>query len=159
MEKMTSAEFEREAMIPPLSNADLCDVLNGLIQTCKDSEMGFEQAARDVESSSLKSVFWRLATQRAELAGELQSWVLRLGGVPGAGGTLGGAIRRGWAEVRSVVARRSEESILADCRRAEDLTFAHYKDACDRELPADLRAVLNRQFDAIAEARADIAGL
>ena len=46
-------------------------VLNALIETCRDSERGFNGAAGLVTAPSLKALFLELAAQRARFAEEL----------------------------------------------------------------------------------------
>jgi len=55
-------------------------VLNHLIETCRDAERGFSAAAAHVESSRLKDLFERMATQRARIADVLAPHAQRLGG-------------------------------------------------------------------------------
>ncbi|MCU0627825.1 MAG: PA2169 family four-helix-bundle protein, partial [Gemmatimonadaceae bacterium] len=40
------------------------DILNDLIETCKDGADGYRAAAEDVQDSSLKALFTQLAAQR-----------------------------------------------------------------------------------------------
>src|SRR4051794_34295120 len=77
------------------SNDDVISTLNGLIETCKDGQNGFQQAAEGVERSDLKSLFYEFSQQRAQFAGELQSLVQGLGGDPENSGSVAGAIHRG----------------------------------------------------------------
>ena len=65
-----------------LSNDDVISTLNGLIQTCKDGQDGYQAAADGIERSGLKSLFYESAQQRSRFAGELQSLVHSLGGDP-----------------------------------------------------------------------------
>ena len=47
------------------SNSDIASTLNELIETCKDGQEGFKQAAEGVERSDLKSLFFEFSQQRA----------------------------------------------------------------------------------------------
>ncbi len=69
--------------------------LNNLIETCKDGQEGFKQAAEGVERSDLKSLFYDLGQQRAKFAGELQALVRELGGDPETTSSAAGARRNG----------------------------------------------------------------
>ena len=62
------------------SNDDVISTLNNLIETCKDGQEGFQQAAEGVQNSQLKSLFYEFGQQRAQFAGELQGLVRELGG-------------------------------------------------------------------------------
>ena len=63
-------------------NDKVISTLNNLIETCKDGQDGFRQAAEGVKHTELKTLFLTYAQQRAQFAGELQSEVHRLGGTP-----------------------------------------------------------------------------
>ena len=51
------------------SNDKVISTLNGLIETCKDGQEGFQTAAEGVERSDLKTLFYEFSQQRAEFAG------------------------------------------------------------------------------------------
>src|SRR5438445_621278 len=53
--------------------------LNDLIETLKDGQEGFRQAAEAVADPKLKSLFNEYSLQRARFAGELQSQAVALG--------------------------------------------------------------------------------
>src|SRR5881409_1158135 len=96
----TDAEPVREGT---MSNDDVVSTLNGLIETCKDGQEGFKQAAEGVERSDLKSLFFEFSQQRAHFAGELQSLVQTLGEDPAKSGSFAGSLHRGWINIKSAV--------------------------------------------------------
>ena len=63
-----------------LSNEDVIECLNDLIETSRDGQAGFREAAEAVESSEAKSLFVEYSQQRAQFVGELQTLVRELGG-------------------------------------------------------------------------------
>src|SRR5690349_11369619 len=94
------------------SNDDTISTINGLIQTCKDGQEGFKQAAEGVQNSQLKTLFYDLGQQRAQFAGELQTLVRELGGDPEKEGSFSGALHRGWINIKSAVTGQDEHAIL-----------------------------------------------
>ena len=48
-------------------------ILNDLIETLKDGQQGFREAAEDVQSHDLKTLFSEYSLQRSRFAGELQN--------------------------------------------------------------------------------------
>ena len=124
-------------------------VLNDLVETSKDGERGFRKAAEDTHDAQLKSLFVSRADDCTRGARELQDLVQRLGGKPETGGTVSGALHRGWTDVKSAVAGRNDHSILADCEKGEDVAKKHYHDALDKELPADVRIVVEKQYQGV----------
>ncbi|HLM61998.1 MAG TPA: PA2169 family four-helix-bundle protein, partial [Pyrinomonadaceae bacterium] len=63
-----------------MADDNTISTLNNLIETCKDGQEGFKQAAEAIERSDVKSVFYEFGQQRAQFAGELQALVRDLGG-------------------------------------------------------------------------------
>jgi uncharacterized protein (TIGR02284 family) len=128
-----------------LSNDDVVDVLNDLIENSHDGEYGFRTCAEEVESSHLKQVFSERAVNCGMAANELAQLVRQYGGTPADGGTASGAMHRGWVHVKGTVGANSEVSILDECERGEDAALARYRKALKQSLPADVRAVVERQ--------------
>jgi uncharacterized protein (TIGR02284 family) len=129
---------------------EITSVLNELVETSKDGEKGFRTAAEDTKNSELKTIFLRRAEDCAKGAVELQQLVSRMGGRAEEGGSVAGAMHRGWVNLKSAVSDRDDLAILEECERGEDVAKAKYRDALDdRSLPADLRAVVQRQYDGV----------
>ena len=134
------------------SNDDVISTLNGLIETCKDGQNGFQEAAEGVERSDLKSLFYEFSQQRAQFAGELQSLVQSLGGDPENTGSVAAAIHRGWINIKSAVTGKDDGAILSECERGEDSAKNTYKDALEEPLPANVMEVVQTQYQAIQSA-------
>ena len=128
---------------------DVIDVLNNLSECCKDGQIGFQKAADDAKEQPLKQIFTRLSDERMHLASVLQSQVKRLGGQPDAGGTVGGAIHRGWNSMKAAVGVRDDVSILKDCESCEDDTQKQYLEATSKPLPTEVHALLVRQAETV----------
>jgi len=103
-----------------IDNDSVISTLNGLIETCKDGQNGFKEAAEGVERSDLKSLFYEFSQQRSQFAGELQTLVQGLGGDPENSGSTLAALHRGWINIKSVVTGKDEKAILNECERGED---------------------------------------
>jgi len=129
--------------------ADNTSMLNDLIETSKDGENGFRSAAEDAKSAELKATFLRRAEDCAKGASELQQLVSRMGGNPEQGGSVAGAMHRGWMDLKAKVTHRDDLAILEECERGEDVAKAKYRKALDASLPDDVRAVVQRQYDGV----------
>src|SRR3954469_9672340 len=79
-----------------MSNDDVIDELNKLIETCKDGEYGFRTCAEHVKSAQLRQAFPSRADECRQGAVELQSLVSRLGGDADTGSSVSGTMHRGW---------------------------------------------------------------
>ncbi len=141
------------------SNDDVISTLNGLIETCKDGQDGFKEAAEGVERSDLKSLFYEFSQQRAQFAGELQSLVQTLGGDPENSGSVAAAIHRGWINIKSAVTGKDDGAILNECERGEDSAKNTYKDALKEPLPANVMETVQTQYAAVQSAHDRIKAL
>jgi uncharacterized protein (TIGR02284 family) len=133
--------------------------LNNLIETCKDGQNGYQTAAEGVTNSELKTLFGTYSLQRAGFAGELQNEVRRLGGDPENTGSVAATLHRGWINVKSAVTGADEAAIIAECERGEDSAVKNYKEAAGEELPADLKAIVEKQYAQVQEAHDRIRAL
>jgi uncharacterized protein (TIGR02284 family) len=142
-----------------LTNDEVIDKLNGLIETCKDGQEGFKSASEGIERSDLKKTFYEFSQQRAEFAGVLQGLVRSLGGDPDNSGSISGAVHRGWIDLKSAVTGRDEEAILNECERGEDYAKEAYADAVKSNLPANVADVVAQQSRAVQNAHDTIKAL
>src|SRR5918912_418890 len=119
------------------SNEEVISTLNGLIQTCRDGQEGFEAAADGVKNGELKELFREYARQRAGFVGDSAD-----------SGTLGGSLHRGWMDIRAAVSGGDDAGIITECERGEDAAVQNYSAALGRDMPAGVRPVVERQFAA-----------
>jgi uncharacterized protein (TIGR02284 family) len=138
------------------STKDYVSTLHDLIETCKDGEEGYRKAAENVQRTDLQSVFREYATQRAQFANELQREVARIGGKPETSGTVGGAMHRGWLDVKGSVTGKNEHNVLEEAERGEDAAVKAYQEALGKDLPSDLRSVVEHEYQLIQRAHNQI---
>lgn len=131
------------------TNDDVITTLNGLIQTCKDGEDGFREAAEVVESSETKTFFAGKSRERSHFVGELQTLVRTLGGDPENEGTLSAALHRGWMDLKAAIAGNDLHGVLVECERGEDSAKNVYQDALSLTLPANVSDIIQSQYNAI----------
>jgi uncharacterized protein (TIGR02284 family) len=142
-----------------VDNDEVISKLNGLIEICKDGQMGFQEASEGVERTDLKSYFSECSLQRSQFAGELQSLVRTLGGEPDDSGSIAGSLHRGWINIKAAVTGKDEGSILNECERGEDSAKSAYKDALEGFLPDYMREVVNRQYEGVIAAHDKVKAL
>ena len=144
----TQAFTPARTMGEALSNEDVVDVLNDLLENCRDGEYGFRTCADELDGSShLKQVFLDRAQGCQRSAAELQQLIVAYGGKPADGGTASGALHRGWVHVKGAVGADGEVSMLEECERGEDAAVARYRKALKQPLPGDVIRVVQTQAE------------
>jgi uncharacterized protein (TIGR02284 family) len=126
-------------------NQKVIATLNSLIETCKNAEEGFRTAAEAMTDQAIKVEFAKFARERWQMARDLQDEVQGLGGSPETSGSVGGAVHRGWMNIKSAVTGNDDQKIIAEAERGEDVAKAAYKSALEESLPAQVRALVERQ--------------
>jgi uncharacterized protein (TIGR02284 family) len=130
-----------------MENEKLVDTLNNLIETCRDGQNGFKEAADNVKNPELKRLFNDIALERGQFAGELQQEVRKLGGDPEKSGSAAGAIHRTWMKIKGTLTGKDDHSILNECERGEDSAVEAYQDALKSPLPTNILVIARRQFE------------
>ncbi len=139
---------------------EVISTINNLIETLKDGQEGFKQAAEGVKDPQLKSLFNDYSLQRSRFATELQSEARILGeSEPETSSSAAGALHRAWINLKSAVTGGDDHAILAECERGEDSAVEEYKKAMNDNLSAPLRQIVSRQYAQIKEAHDRIKNL
>jgi uncharacterized protein (TIGR02284 family) len=50
----------------------------------------------------------------------------------------------------------SEDAVLTECERGEDVAKSAYEDALKKDLPADVRSMVERQYEGVKQHRARV---
>jgi len=141
------------------STGDIASTLNGLIETCKDGEQGFQSAAEGVKDPNLQRLFQSYSQQRAEFASELQTEVKRLSEDPVDSGHVAGALHRGWLNIKAAVSGKDEGAIISECERGEDVAVRNYREALEKGLPSNIQMIVERQFLEVKQAHDQVRSL
>ncbi len=134
-------------------------VLNGLIETCKDGQQGYQHAAVNISNDRLRPILQSLAAQRGQFAAQLQTLVRSLGEDAETNGSMVGAVHRGWIDLKAAVSNHDEKAILSECERGEDSAVDQYEEALAEGLPVNVRAIVVAQGRAVKESHDEIRGL
>jgi uncharacterized protein (TIGR02284 family) len=135
-------------------------IVDDLIETLKDGQEGFKQAAEGVKDPQLKSVFNQYSQQRSRFAAELQSHAQDAGEAQTkASSSAAGALHRAWINLKAAVTKGDDYAILAECERGEDSAVEEYKEAIENGLAAPVREIVSQQFAEIKRAHDHIRNL
>jgi len=127
--------------------------LNGLTETCKDGELGYQTAAQEAGNTELEGVFSDYSKQRAQFVRALQAEVERLGGTPTDSGTLTATLFRGWINLKSALSSGGG-TLVAACESGEEVALGAFEVVLNSDITGQTRLLLERQARQIKEAHA-----
>jgi uncharacterized protein (TIGR02284 family) len=132
---------------------EVISTINRLIETLKDGEKGFKEAADAVKDPQLKSLFQEYSQQRSRFANELRTQAKSLGEFkPEKSSSAAGAMHRAWINLKSAVTSGSDKAILSECERGEDSAVHEFEEAMHDGLTGSWRELVSRQFTEIKHA-------
>ena len=144
----TRAAWDRvdgQAGKDPVSNDDVIDTLNNLLECSRDGEYGFNACAEHTDALDIKTLMIRRSTDCRTAAAELETAIRQLGGEIDEGGTVTGALHRGWVSVKGTLSGYSDQAMLDECERGEDSAVAQYRKALKQNLPYSVKALVEKQ--------------
>jgi uncharacterized protein (TIGR02284 family) len=128
---------------------DVIDVLKDLVECSKDGEYGFRESAEQVKREDLKSILLQRADDCRRGAQELNQLLRELGASTEEGGSAMGAMHRGWVSIKSKLSTHDDKAVLEEAERGEDNAKARYTKALQKNLPPNVRMVVERQMQGV----------
>ena len=134
------------------------EVLNDLIAIAADGREGYENAAENIEETTAKNVFRKLAQERASYVSQLQQEIISLKGQPkDSDGDVKGALHRTWLSIKSTFTGGNKDTIINGCITGEESAINSYKDALSKDhISGATRDLLNHHLRGIENALASI---
>jgi uncharacterized protein (TIGR02284 family) len=127
-------------------------VLNGLIKTTLDSMQGYEDAAKDAESTQFATMFADFARDRGQVATQLRGVVQSLGGNPEDDSSFLAAAHRTFMDLKQLFATKDDKAIIQEVERGEDHIKAKFETALqDNELSPQTLAAIREGFTSVKE--------
>jgi uncharacterized protein (TIGR02284 family) len=134
-------------------------VVENLIETCKDGQKGYQDAAAHAKRSDLKTYFNEQSLERARFAGELEAELIRMGKPDKkVSGSASGTLRRAWIDTR-VSLGGGDKTILESVEAAEDDAKESYQKALSGSLPGNLAEIIRRQAVSVQTAHDKVKSL
>lgn len=122
------------------------DKLQELIRINIDSELGFSEAAEQIEDLTVASLFRELSAQRAQNSAQLQEYVAWNGEKPTDDGSYAAAFHRTWLDLRSQLNGGDAHVVLIEAERGEDQIKHAYEDALKETAGSAMNDVLTSQY-------------
>jgi uncharacterized protein (TIGR02284 family) len=142
-----------------MDNDKAVSVVEDLIETCKDGQKGYQDAATHVKRSDLKTFFNEQSLERSSFAGELEAELIRLGKPDKkVSGSASAALHRAWIDTK-VSLGAGDKSILESVEAGEDNAKDSYQKALSGSLPADLAETIRRQAASVQRAHDKVKSL
>ena len=91
------------------------------------------------------------AARCAEGAAELKAKIRALGGDSEKRGSTGGALHRVWINIKSTITGMDSHAVLAECERGRGRAKRAYKAALKKDVPPDVRTMVERQYHGVLE--------
>jgi uncharacterized protein (TIGR02284 family) len=135
-------------------------ILEELVETCRDGQEGYRDAADHVTDSNLRHFFNEQSLSRAGFAGELEQELIAAGKHdPNRSGSASAAMHRAWIDLKSALGG-GDHAILTSVESGEDSATSSYKKALQNpNLPENLAAAVRRQLASIEAAHDHVRSL
>ncbi|PVM91912.1 PA2169 family four-helix-bundle protein [Caulobacter endophyticus] len=128
------------------TNEDHIKLVNGLVEITIDSADGYEEAAKDAQSSRFKTLFQARAQERRGIVSDLQAEVRRLGGTPDDDGSILAAAHRVFLNVRDALTK-GDEAVVKTVEDGEDHIKAKYEKALgDVDIQPETRRAIEEAY-------------
>jgi uncharacterized protein (TIGR02284 family) len=135
-----------------MTNTNDVSVLNSLIKTTLDSMKGYEDAAKDADSTQYATMFADFARDRAQVATDLQNQVRTLGGEPDLDSSMLAAAHRTFMDLKQAITGKDDKAIIQEVERGEDHIKAKFEEAMqDGDLSPAARAAITAGFVSVRE--------
>ncbi|WP_255405936.1 ferritin-like domain-containing protein [Nitrosovibrio sp. Nv4] len=113
----------------------------------RDGANGFRTCMDDADDEALKTYFQNRAQSCEEAVRILSAEVRRYGGDPETSGSAAGALHRTWVDLKTALTSQDNLAVLEECERGEAAAVVAYENALREEMPGDLRALLDQQYE------------
>lgn len=129
--------------------SDQTATVKDLIKTLEDGRDGFAKAGERLHNDSAPDVsrkFQEFSARRGAMADELRRGARLSDDSAPEGGTVAGAVHRGWIAVKDALTGDSPSAVIAAAEQGEDHAKSKFHDALeDKSLSPEIRAIVQRQ--------------
>ncbi len=90
---------------------------------------------------------------------ELQQRVTQLGQTAETTGSVAASLHRRWMDLKSAISGKNDQAVIDECERGEDIALESYREAMAKDLPSDLKTLIERQFAGVKSAHDKVRAL
>lgn len=131
---------------------DTLDMIAKLIETCRDGQAGYLEAAELARNHVLREFFSQQALERAKFAAALEHIAQHLGEAnPSRGPSFANKMHRAWIGLKFKLGG-GDASVLESVEVGENNAQSHYLQALHAGLPPDVRNAVEEQADSVSAA-------
>ena len=131
---------------------DARDILQTLIETCRDGETGYLHAASLARDPELKSYCQQQSRDRLRFRAELRDAITRLGEPdPDMSGSNAAVLHRAWFELKDDMGG-GDHTLLESVEQGEDSAKHNYESALETKLPRGIEELLRNQYSRVKAA-------
>ena len=142
-----------------MDDKNAVSVVEKLIETCKNGENGYKDAAEHIKRQDLKTYFQQQSAERAGFARELQAELGKLGKPEKKdSGSVAGALHRAWIDTKSALGG-GDKTILESVEQGEDNAKENYQEALGSSLPSNLSEIVRQQAASVQTAHDKVKGM
>jgi uncharacterized protein (TIGR02284 family) len=128
---------------------DTLDIVEKLIETCRDGQAGYLEAAELARNTQLKEFFSRQAMERSKFAGELEHIAFRLGeDDPSRSPTIANKLHRAWIDLKHRLGG-GDAGVLESVEIGESNARYRYQQALHASLPPAVQSTIEEQAESV----------
>lgn len=119
--------------------------LTDMIHVLNDGKTFYQEAASKVSRPDLKRLFERMAQTKAAIANDIKTTVVFGGAEPPLDeGSVGGGLRKAWAELRTKLSHDKEAEYVSQLEEFEDRILESFREAVVESKDPEVRAVAQK---------------
>jgi uncharacterized protein (TIGR02284 family) len=142
-----------------MDNDKTLSVLEDLIETSKDGQKGYQEAAEHAKRTDLKTFFNEQRLERGRFAEELRQELSRLGEPDKKpSSSISGAMHRAWIDTK-VALGGGDKTILESVEAGEDNAKESYQKALAELLPSNIAEIVRKQAASVQKAHDQVRSL
>jgi uncharacterized protein (TIGR02284 family) len=125
------------------------ELIKKLIETCRDGQAGYLEAAEHARNADLRAFFSQQAMERARFAAELEGVIRRLGEAESSPGpSVVSKMHRAWIDLKYKLGGR-DAGVLGSVEAGEYNAKSHYLEALQADFPPEVQSIVERQAESV----------